>query len=472
MATPLPQRFKRLLLHNEAKIGVWGSGYIGLTSAINFAVNGVQVVCHDVNERTVDAIRGGTIAIPNLQYWLGIPIQELVAGGMIQATTRWEDMLAPDVIVHLIAIPTERQGEPWDGPLQDVIAKIASKRLAKDQPNLVVIESTLTPTQVERIVVKRFEAHGHVVGRDVFIGVAPRRDWFHSPEMNLKNLPRVIGGTTPETTDILQSVLEIICDKLLPASTHTVAELVKSVENSLLHVPSVFAMELARAYPHVDVQEVLKLVSTHWRIPQYYPSMGTGGYCIPVSSKYVIMGATHPEELTIAKAAIWRDEEQKRFIAALVDRATDGPIGILGITYKGDLKVHTLSPALTIIDALKARGRRILVHDPYYTPEELNRITGGVEALDYPRHLSELSAILVVPNHRLYAQTPRKVLLEQLRPGQLILDNLGCWRKMGAEFLKRGIRYHCIGDSGWTLERASRVTRSRKRPRLVGKSAA
>jgi len=470
MAAP-HQRFKELLLHNEAKIGVWGSGYIGLTSAINFAINGVQSICYDVNEQTVEAIRRGAIAIPNLEYWLGVPIQELVADGMVQATTRWEDLLAPHVIVHLIAVPTEREGEPWEGPLQDVIAKIASKRLTSGKPDLIIIESTLTPNQVEHIVVKLFEAQGHVVGRDVFIGVAPRRDWFHSPEMNLKNLPRVIGGTTPETTELLKSVLEIICDKLLPASSHMVAELVKSVENSLLHVPSVFAMELARAYPHVDVQEVLKLVSTHWRIPHYYPSMGTGGYCIPVSSKYVIMGATHPQELTIAKAAIWRDEEQKRFIAELVDRHTDGPIGILGITYKGDLKVHTLSPAVAIIQYLKARGRRIWAHDPYYTPEELNRITGGVEALEYPRHLSKLSAILLVPNHRLYIQTPRKILFEHLRPGQLIFDNLGCWRKMDAEFLKRGIRYHCIGDSGWTLEQPGRAEGPRGVSRLVGESA-
>lgn len=466
----LHQRFKEQLLHNDAKIGIWGSGYIGLTSAINFAVNGVQVVCYDVNEQTVESIRRGAIAIPNLEYWLGIPIQELVADGMVQATARWEDLLAPNVLVHLIAIPTERQGEPWDGPLRDVSEKIARKRLTPEQPNLIIIESTLTPTQVERIVVKRFKEQGHVIGRDVFIGVAPRRDWFHSPEMNLKNLPRVIGGTTPQTTELLTSVLEIICDKLLPASSHTVAELVKSVENSLLHVPSVFAIELARAYPHVDVQEVLKLVSTHWRIPHYYPSMGTGGYCIPVSSKYVILGAKHPNELTIAKAAIWRDEEQKRFIAELVDRQTNGPIGMLGITYKGDLKVHTLSPALAIIQYLKERGRRILVHDPYYTPEELNRITGGVEALEYPRRLSDLAAILIVPNHRLYTQTPRKMLFEQLQPGQLILDNLGCWRKMSAEFRARGIRYHCIGDSGWTLQQTGRRAGPRKASDLVGES--
>ena len=65
---------------------------------------------------------------------------------------------------------------------------------------LVIIESTLTPNTAEDIIIPALEGKGLKVGKDILLGVAPRRDWFISPEKSLKTLPRVVGGTTPETT--------------------------------------------------------------------------------------------------------------------------------------------------------------------------------------------------------------------------------------------------------------------------------
>ena len=440
---------RNLLIEGKAKLGVWGCGYIGLTSMVNFANEGVYVIGHDTDRKVVSALGKGDVQIPNLDYWIGFPVKPLVQNRMIQSTADWEDMLNPDIRVHLIAVPTEKEGEPWHEPLLDVMNKLSKRAPTYENPDLIIIESTLTPGMFDSIVTKTLADAGKSVGQEFLVGIAPRRDWFDSPEKSLKALARVIGGTDPDTTEVMRSVLSIVCSSLIPASDHHVAEMVKSVENSILHVCATYATQLACAYPNLNITEVLKLASTHWRIPLYYPSMGTGGYCIPVSSKYVRDGAAHPVFLKLIEQTLEFDHNQPYFVADLIAKKLNGNnVGILGLTYKRDLKVHILSPSLGIIERLKSQGINVSIHDPYYSSQEILDVV-GITTFNYPEDLSQFDGLVVVPPHRIYAQTPKNILFGNLRRGQLVLDNEGVWEKWRKDMLDKGIDYHRVGDRGW-----------------------
>lgn len=425
------------LLEGKTRIAVWGSGFIGATSAMAFASEGVKVTCYDVNENAVKMINKGQLAIANLEYWFGATMAEFVEKGLIQATHDWNDLTSPEYVVHLIAIPTEREGKPWDGALLDVLGKLKTL----PDPPLVIIESTLIPGQLDTLDL------GHLR-----VGVAPRRDWFHSPDKNLKTLHRVFAGLTPEVTADMREVLSVVCDHLAPASSHLVAELVKSVENSLLHVPAVYATQLAKAYPHVNIGEVLALAATHWRIGRYYPSLGTGGYCIPLSSQYVQAGAREPQHLTILDATVGSDQLEPYFMAGRVAALCKGDVAVLGISYKGDLKVHVLSPALPVLEHLcKQPHLKVHVNDPYYTAEELGRITPATP-IELEENLGRFSGIIIVSDHKAYGRVPLHRLLEELKPGTIVVDNYGIWAKHRDALHRAGINYRKVGDVGWTLE--------------------
>lgn len=442
--------FKDELLNGKSKIGVWGCGYIGLTTGAHFANTGVNVLGHDVTSSVVESINKGQIWVPNLERWLGFSIEPLVRNGVLRATLDWKDMLKPEIKTHFIAVPTERGSEPWFDPLRDVIKKISNRNPSDKNPDLVIIESTLTPGSCDMIVIKSIEEHDKNVGKEFLVGVAPRRDWFISPDKDLRNLPRVFGGTTPETTHAMKEVLSIVCDNLVPASDHRTAEMVKSVENMYRHVGIVVSMQLAKAYPDKDILEVCRLVGTKWNIPTYFPSVGTGGYCIPVSSKYVLQGATHPEHLEILRKAIETDMNQPYFVANLIKKRVEGSrVAILGLSYKGDLKVHVLSPTLRLAEGLKKHGMKVAIHDPYYSAEEIGNIA-GTETFAYPQDLKNFNCIVIVPEHRIYSQTPKSTLLSNLREGQLIIDNNGVWERFREDFTKMKIDYRRIGDAGWS----------------------
>lgn len=301
---------KEKVLSGEKKIAVWGTGFIGFTTMANFARNGASCVGYDIDSNKVKTINGGKIPIENLEYWLGFEIKDLVNSGLMRATDDWKEIIDKDIAVHFVAIPTEKGGEPYDDILIDVVKKLSKLKDAKpDKPPLVIVESTLTPGRSDSVVLPIFRENGIDVGTDILYGVAPRRDWFVSPEKSLQRLPRVFGGTTKEATGMMQDVLSIVCENLVPAPDHKHAEMVKSIENAYRHMDITLANQLSLAYPNVDMSEVLKLVGTKWNVGTFKPSLGTGGYCIPLSSAYVLLGAENPEHLTLLKDTIEFDKK-------------------------------------------------------------------------------------------------------------------------------------------------------------------
>jgi len=441
---------KENLLSGEKQIGIWGIGYIGYSSMAYFASKGIKCLGVDVDVEKVDKINRGNLPIDNIEYWLGFDTKPLVKSGLMKATTDWADLISKDIPVHLMCIPTEKDDVPHDGILIDVIEKLAAFREMKlDTPLLVIIESTLTPNTTEKIIVPALENKGMKVGKDILVGVAPRRDWFISPEKSLKTLPRVVGGTTPQTTTLMKEVLEIVCDTILPAKDHRHAELVKSIENAYRHVEITLANQLSLAYPGIDMREVLKLVGTKWNIETYHPSFGTGGYCIPLSSQYVLSGTKYADKLSILSSAIQTDQNLPYMVAEVIAGKGAQKVGILGLAYKGDLKVHTLSPTVRIASYLKEKGIEVKVHDPYYLPEEIKQIC-GVGTFRFPEDLGEFDTILIVADHRDYQSVPRYEIIGNLKSCKLILDNVGIWDSI--TFGEMGIEYHVAGTEHWLGE--------------------
>jgi UDP-N-acetyl-D-glucosamine dehydrogenase len=440
-------KLKEQLLNGEKGVAVWGTGFIGFTTMANFAHSGVRCIGCDVDKEKVSMINRGEIPIDNLEYWLGFDIKDLVKSGLMRATADWKELTSPDIAVHFVCIPTEKAGKPYDDIIIDVTKKLAGlKKIKNDGPPLIIVESTLTPGRSEKIILPIFKEVGIQMGKDVLYGVAPRRDWFVSPEKSLKRLPRVFGGTTKETTEMMRVVLSIVCDNLVPAPDHKHAEMVKSIENAYRHMDITLANQLSLAYPNVDMKEVLRLVGTKWNVEKYSPSMGCGGYCIPLASSYVLLGSEKPEHLTLLKDTINSDKKQPEIVSESLVRRGVKKIGILGLAYKGDIKVSILSPAIKIAKKLLELGVSVKVNDPYYSKEEIRKIA-GTASFDFPGGLGEFDAVLIVADHQHYRFTPHNVILSSLSRCKLVLDNTEIWRDI--DFKSRGIEYHVAGDAGW-----------------------
>ncbi|MBI5597128.1 MAG: nucleotide sugar dehydrogenase [Elusimicrobia bacterium] len=442
------KNYADLIKGRKSKIGIWGAGFIGFSTMAYFARRGVNGIVVDVNPRRVDAINRGEVDIDGLEGWLGFKVKPLIKRGLIHAVTDHSRLLQPDVLVHFIAIPTEKDGRPYLAYLEDVIRKIASAPTPDPKlPPLVIIESTLTPGTTDKVVVPILKAAGKVIGRDLLLGVAPRRDWFVDDTKSLKDLDRVFGGCDAPAATAMKQVLSVVCDRLHQASNHRTAEMVKSFENAYRHMEITLANQLSLAYPDENIREALKLVGTKWNIGTFYPGFGVGGYCIPLSSHYVLAGAKKPGELTILSDTIRTDESINQLIARSLIARGAKKVGVLGLAYKANLKVSILSPTLPFVQELKAAGIEVQLCDPLYSPEEIRRIA-GVEPFDYPKGLAQFDAVAAIVDHDQFKRGSDKAL-KNLGRCRIVLDNLGMWKDRAAFFAKNGIEYHICGDANW-----------------------
>lgn len=415
-----------------------------------FAKAGVHCLGTDLYEQRVKDVKKGKPEIPNLEFWLAFDTKLLAQSGLIDATTDWKKLIDPKFAVHLISIPTEKGGKPYFDFLKDVVVKLCGfKNIKMEHPPLAIIESTLTPTAVDEIVIPLFEKNGVKVGRDILLAVAPRRDWFVSPDKTIETLPRVVGGSTPEATKLAADVVGIVCRTVLQAKDHKHAAIVKSIENAYRQVEITLANQLSLAYPDLDMTDILQLAGTKWNMGTYHPSFGTGGYCIPLAPQYVLEGAKHPEELTILQASLKTDFAQpERVVQSLLNRKVKN-VAILGIAYAADLKVHVLSPALTIVRKLKEAGVNVKVNDPYYNDEEIKNIL-GVPTFRFPGDLKEFDTVIMIAGHMQYRSVGHKMIVDNLANCRLLLDNFGTWADIP---LPEQVEYHQAGDACW-LERA------------------
>ena len=415
-----------------------------------YARRGIKCIGYDIARDIVESINDGKIPFANLEHWLGFSIEPLVNNGLMRATSDVKEILDDNNnSVHFVAIPTEKNGKPWDGALLDVSKKLSARKVSTHR-NLIIVESTLAPGQCEGILVETLQRSGRKIPEEFLVAVAPRRDWFDNPGLNVHTIPRVVGGIDEESKKAAIDVLGIICSKIVPVSNHRVAELVKSTENSFRALNIAFANALSRSYPDLDVNELINAAATKWNYIAHYPGIGTGGYCIPLAPKYLMEGASNKgNQLDFLAMINTINESQTDFVADLVARSLPGSrVGILGLSYKRNLKVHVLSPSLTLTRRLKQKAKEVMIHDPFYSANEIKQIA-RVETFSYPNDLTNFDAVIVAVPHSEYTETPVPTLTRSLDRGTLVIDAEGAWDSYRHFFKKKGIDYRRVGDAGW-----------------------
>ncbi len=396
------------------KILVVGLGYIGISTALYFTKAGFKVHGMDLDLEKLALIRKGEMPQKDLENWLDFKPKKYLKKLTVSHLPVLLKKNLYDTI--FVAIPTEKDGEPWFEPLENVVGMI---RDSKNGDTLTIIESTLTPGIADEYIepsLKNF-------------AIAPRRDWFTEKDKTIETLPRIVGGNTEENTQKAKHIIGRVCKEIYTCD-YKEAQLVKACENTIRHIGAVFAQQLAWAYSNIDTRKVLKLASSKWNIPEYFANiLGTSGYCIPVSSKYVMYGATNEEHLTILKETLISDNMTTTKLVSYIGNLNPKKIGILGMSYLGDIKVHILSGALRFIENWSKFNTKsktqIKVHDPLYTSKEIKNISG--KTTFELKDLNKFDVIIVTSDHKQYKNMNKKALVRLTKDCKLILDNCGIW---------------------------------------------
>ena len=117
-------------------------------------------------------------------------------------------------------------------------------------------------------------------------------------------------------------------------------------------------------------------------------------------------------------------------------------IGILGLSYKGNLKVSVLSKVIPLVKSLLKKNLKVKLYDPHFSKKEIYDAV-KVKTFNFPKDLPKFDCLIISVDHNEF-KLPKNILERHLKNCKLIIDHDGAWKKYN---LKNN--YHLTGDHGW-----------------------
>ena len=356
---------------DDARIAIVGLGYVGLPLALSFAEAGLDVVGVDAFEPRVRELNAGHSPIDDVD-----DARLRTALGERLSVVHSPDATLADADVIFVCVPTPID-EAKDPDLGPVLSAAALVREHLRTGQLVVLQSTTFPGTTTGPFREELEQGGLQAGRDFDLAFAPERVNPGDPASHRRDVPRVVGGSTPQATRRAARLLRRINATVHELSSPDAAELAKLLENVFRNVNIALVNQLALLCERMglDVWEVIDAAATKpFGFMPFRPGPGVGGHCIPVDPYYLSWRARQFDfQDRFVEVAGDINFAMPRHVVDLVaealndrGRAVKGSqIGIVGVAFKPNVRDPRNSPAADIIAGLAARGATVAYHDPY-----------------------------------------------------------------------------------------------------------
>jgi len=359
------------ITNKKAHVGVIGLGYVGLPLLVEFASRGFQATGFEVDDSKAEQINGGSSYIGDVP---SERLKEVVDAKLLRATTDFSHLRECDAIIICVPTPLRKTKEP---DVSYILA--AAEQIANNlrRGHLIILESTTYPGTTDEVLLPMFEEKGFKLDEDFLLAFSPERVDPGNPQFLTHNIPKVVGGVTDDSTAVAAHLYSQIVNDVHAVSSARVAEAAKLLENTFRAVNIGMANEMARlCYAlNIDTWEVIRAAATKpFGFMAFYPGPGIGGHCIPLDPHYLSWKARqHGFDSRFIGLA---EEVNSRMPEHVVQLVADGlnderkamkgsNVLLLGVAYKKDVNDVRESPALSIIDRLRAKGANVKYHDPF-----------------------------------------------------------------------------------------------------------
>jgi UDPglucose 6-dehydrogenase len=351
------------------KIGVIGTGYVGLVAGACFAESGNDVICADIDQKKIDLLNAG--GVPIYEPGLEPLIENNLEAGRLTFTTDVRDAVRrSDIIFIAVGTPP---GEDGSADLKYVLAVARTIGQAMENEKIVITKSTV-PVGTAKLVREAIEGETdipvHVCSNPEFLKEGAAIEDFMKPDRV------VLGVDSEKAAEVLEELYSpfvrqghqiIIMD--VPS-----AEITKYAANAMLATRISFMNSIAQLCERTgaDVSMVRQGVGTDGRIgPSFlFPGIGYGGSCFPKDVKALArtmheLGA----DASILQAVDDLNERQKRtmlerLVARLGDDLSGRTVAVWGLAFKPNTDDMREAPSLVTIRGLLDAGAKVVAHDP------------------------------------------------------------------------------------------------------------
>ena len=402
------EKIKNTIKSKNFTLGVVGLGYVGLPLVCEFIQNNISVIGFDISEEKVTKLSNGESYIQDVS---NEKIKTCNLTGKFSATTDFSKLSDVDVISICVPTPLRKTKDP---DMSYIVSAVNSISEYLKKGHLIILESTTYPGTTEELLQPIFEEKGFTVGEDLFLAFSPERVDPGNKIYTTKNTPKVVGGVTPNCTELTCLTYGHAIDQTIPVSSPRTAELVKLYENTFRSVNIAMANEMALIANklNIDVWEMINAASTKpFGFMSFYPGPGLGGHCIPIDPSYLSwkMKSLNYDARFIALAeqinTSMPNYVVKKIGIALnsIKKAINGAnILVLGVAYKPNINDVRESPALDIIKQLTKFGANLTYNDDFIPTVSVSKeISMHSKKLDHIK-FSDFDCVVIITNHGYY----------------------------------------------------------------------
>lgn len=415
--------------NRKAVIGVIGLGYVGLPLVLRFTEVGFKVIGFDIDRDKVACLNTSKSYIKHIS---AERVQQARHAGF-EATDDFSRAKIADALIICVPTPLHRHREP---DLSFVLNTTDSLLPHLRAGQLLSLESTTYPGTTEEELVPRVQSRGFRVGEDYFVVFSPEREDPGNPNFTTRTIPKVCGGVTENCRAVGVAMYSQIIDRVVPVSSARVAEMAKLLENihRAVNIGLVNEMKMVADRMGIDIYEVIDAAATKpFGFVPYYPGPGLGGHCIPIDPFYLTWKAreyglnTRFIELAGEVNSSMPAWVVSKIAHALNERGKplkNSRILVLGVAYKKNVDDMRESPAVHIMDMLRAQGVQVAYSDPYVPVfPKLREYSFALKsvALD-PQEVRQYDCVLIATDHRDFDYDMLR------RHASLIVDSRGVYR--------------------------------------------
>ncbi|EAH4468927.1 UDP-glucose/GDP-mannose dehydrogenase family protein [Campylobacter coli] len=430
------------------KIGIIGTGYVGLPTGVGLAELGNDVICIDREKSKIDALNDGILTIyeDNLEELFHKNVKE----GRLKFTTSMKEGIK-DADLVIIAVGTPPHPVTKEADMKYIHA--AATELADYLTGYTVIatKSTVpvgTGDDIESLISKKNpNAEFDVLSLPEFLREGFAVYDFFNPD-------RIIVGTNSQRA---KAVIEKLYDPFKGKSellfvNRRSSETIKYASNAFLAIKIHYINEMANFCEKAgaDILEVAKGMGLDTRIGNRFlnPGPGYGGSCFPKDTlAMAFMGKQNDIDLTLINAAIKGNEERKNHMSERILNSIkdikNPKIAVLGLAFKDGTDDCREIPAVDIVFKLLEQKVQICAYDPK-AMDLAKQILG--DRIDYANSMYEAikdaDAIAILTEWKEFANLDLKKVYDLLNHKKIIdLRNLIDKN----EAIKLGFEYQGVG---------------------------
>ncbi|MEM7650467.1 MAG: UDP-glucose/GDP-mannose dehydrogenase family protein [Pseudomonadota bacterium] len=436
------------------RIGMIGTGYVGLVSGTCFAEFGIDVVCLDKDVQKIENLKKGEIPIyePGLEDL----VAKQVKAGRLSFTTDLEEAVHGSKAVF-IAVGTPSR--PEDGQADMSYVYEAAREIARTMNDylLIVTKSTVpvgTAREIEKIVADELKKLGK---QDIEFDVCSNPEFLREGAAinDFIRPDRVVIGTESErAVDIMRDLYRplYINETPMVVTSPETSETIKYAANAFLATKITFINEIANLCEKTgaNVQDVARGIGLDGRIGSKFlhAGPGYGGSCFPKDTLALTqIGQKYDAQQSIVETVVWVNTERQRSMAQRVIDACGGDvqgkrIAVLGLSFKPNTDDMREAPSLQIIPFLQDEGASIAAFDPV-AMEEAKEMLEDVEwCEDAYQAATDADAVVIITEWNEFRALSISKLAEIMKSKRMI-DMRNIYKP--EDMRERGFHYVSIG---------------------------